>query len=68
MLALLTPLERPPEEVTVRGREYIGWELRRGGGEPLTAHTDTLTLSFKTRHPAGLLFFTGQDRHESMAG
>ena len=52
--------ERAAEEATFRGREFLGWDLRRLGGEPLASLNDRLSLSFKTRHPAGLLFFTGQ--------
>ena len=54
--------ERVGAEATLRGREYLGWELPRPGGEPLMAHSDRLTVTFKTRHPAGLLFFTGEWR------
>jgi hypothetical protein len=57
---------RTGTEVTLRGREYIGWETEAGRAELLAAHADKLTLSFKTRFPAGLLFFTGQCRDLSL--
>ena len=51
--------EKVPAEATFRGREFLWWDLRRLGGEPLASLGDRLSLSFKTRHPAGLLFYTG---------
>ncbi|CAL4079401.1 unnamed protein product, partial [Meganyctiphanes norvegica] len=54
--------ERTAEEATFRGREYLWWDLRRAGGEPLVSKHDTIQLSFKTRHPAGVLFFTGDGK------
>ncbi|XP_066961792.1 neurexin 1 isoform X2 [Macrobrachium rosenbergii] len=54
--------ERPSEEATFRGREYLWWDLRRIGGQPLASQHDQLSLSFKTRHPAGVLFFTGHGK------
>ncbi|XP_047738095.1 neurexin-1 [Hyalella azteca] len=53
---------RTGTEVTLRGREYIGWETEAGRAELLAAHADKLILSFKTRFPAGLLFFTGDGK------
>ncbi|MPC81330.1 hypothetical protein E2C01_075937 [Portunus trituberculatus] len=52
--------ERRVEEITFRGREYVWWDLRRTGGQPLAAQSDHLSFSFKTRHPAGVLFFSGE--------
>lgn len=57
---IFAPSERQVEEITIRGREYVWWDLRRSGGQPLASQSDQLTLSFKTRHPAGVLFFSGQ--------
>ncbi|XP_076046488.1 neurexin 1 isoform X2 [Oratosquilla oratoria] len=54
--------EETPREATFRGREFLWWDLRRSGGEPLASQADEITLSFKTRHPAGLLFFTGDGK------
>ncbi|XP_045116786.1 neurexin-1-like isoform X2 [Portunus trituberculatus] len=54
--------ERRVEEITFRGREYVWWDLRRTGGQPLAAQSDHLSFSFKTRHPAGVLFFSGDGK------
>ncbi|ROT82476.1 neurexin-1 [Penaeus vannamei] len=54
--------ERQVEEATFRGREFLWWDLRRTGGQPLASQQDQLSLSFKTRHPAGVLFFTGDGK------
>ncbi|XP_042239812.1 neurexin-1-like isoform X3 [Homarus americanus] len=54
--------ERQVEEITFRGREYLWWDLRRTGGQPLASQSDQLSFSFKTRHPAGVLFFSGDGK------
>ncbi|XP_071518617.1 neurexin 1 isoform X3 [Panulirus ornatus] len=54
--------ERQVEEITFRGREYVWWDLRRTGGQPLASQNDQLSFSFKTRHPAGVLFFSGDGK------
>ena len=52
--------DKAPPEATFRGTEYLSYDLSRTGGEPIVSTQDTITLSFKTRHPSGLLFYTGE--------
>ncbi|XP_037774551.1 neurexin-3-like, partial [Penaeus monodon] len=59
---ILINIKRQVEEATFRGREFLWWDLRRTGGQPLASQQDQLSLSFKTRHPAGVLFFTGDGK------
>lgn len=52
--------DKAPPEATFRGAEYLSYDLSRTGGEPIVSTQDTVSLSFKTRSPGGLLFYTGK--------
>ncbi|KAE8750773.1 hypothetical protein FOCC_FOCC002483 [Frankliniella occidentalis] len=52
--------DKAPPEATFRGTEYLSYDLSRTGGEPIVSTQDTVSLSFKTRSPNGLLFYTGE--------
>jgi len=52
-------LEKSPAEATFRGTEYVGYDFRESGGEPIVSTLDEISFSFKTRHGHGLLFYTG---------
>ncbi|CAH1399421.1 unnamed protein product [Nezara viridula] len=53
-------IDKAPSEATFRGVEYLYYDLSRTGGEPIVSNQDSISLYFKTRHPSGLLFHTGQ--------
>ncbi|XP_068083571.1 neurexin 1 [Anabrus simplex] len=53
------PADKAPSEATFRGSEFLSYDLSRTGGEPIVSNQDSITLSFKTRQPSGLLFYTG---------
>ncbi|XP_035209808.1 neurexin-1-like [Stegodyphus dumicola] len=50
--------ERPPSEATFTGEEYLHFDVRGSGGEPLVSWSDKVSLQFRSRQSAGLLFFT----------
>nr|CAD7588016.1 unnamed protein product [Timema genevievae] len=52
-------LDKAPSEATFRGTEFLSYDLSRTGGEPIVCTQDALSLTFKTRQPSGLLFYTG---------
>ena len=49
-----------PIEVTFSGGEYITYDLRQKGFEPILSTNDEISLHFKTRKSNGLLFYTGE--------
>ncbi|GBM88525.1 hypothetical protein AVEN_113587-1 [Araneus ventricosus] len=49
--------ERPPSEATFTGEEYLHFDVRGSGGEPLVSWSDQVSLQFRSRQSAGLLFF-----------
>ena len=49
-----------PIEVTFSGGEYITYDLRQKGFEPILSTNDEISLHFKTRKSNGLLFYTGK--------
>ena len=49
--------ERPPSEATFTGDEYLHFDVRGSGGEPLVSWSDQLSLQFRSRQSSGLLFF-----------
>jgi len=51
--------EELPTEVTLSGGEYITYDLRRRGFEPILSTNDEISIHFKTRKSNGLLFYTG---------
>ena len=51
--------EDPSPEATLRGSEYITYNLQMRGVEPILSTNDEISLYFKTRKSAGLLFYTG---------
>ncbi|BES99010.1 Laminin G domain [Nesidiocoris tenuis] len=53
--------DKAPSEATFRGVEYLYYDLSRTGGEPIVSTQDSISLFFKTRHPSGLLFHTGDN-------
>ncbi|KAK3926655.1 Neurexin-3, partial [Frankliniella fusca] len=57
---VLCVADKAPPEATFRGTEYLSYDLSRTGGEPIVSTQDTVSLSFKTRSPNGLLFYTGE--------
>ena len=50
-----------PIEVTFSGGEYITYDLRQKGFEPILSTNDEISLHFKTRKSNGLLFYTGEN-------
>lgn len=52
-------LDNPPPEVTLRGTEYITYDLQQKFLEPILSINDEISLHFKTRKSSGLLFYTG---------
>ncbi|KAG8193397.1 hypothetical protein JTE90_012197 [Oedothorax gibbosus] len=57
--------KRPPSEATFTGEEYLHFDVRGSGGEPLVSWSDQLSLQFRSRQSAGLLFFAADVRQES---
>ncbi|XP_039282936.1 neurexin-3-like [Nilaparvata lugens] len=51
--------DKAPSEATFRGLGFLWYDLSRTGGEPIVSNQDSIALTFKTRHPTGLLFHTG---------
>ncbi|XP_055944776.1 neurexin-1-like isoform X1 [Argiope bruennichi] len=49
--------KRPPSEATFTGEEYLHFDVRGSGGEPLVSWSDQVSLQFRSRQSAGLLFF-----------
>ncbi|GFX27051.1 LAM_G_DOMAIN domain-containing protein [Trichonephila clavipes] len=49
--------QRPPSEATFTGEEYLHFDVRGSGGEPLVSWSDQVSLQFRSRQSAGLLFF-----------
>jgi len=52
--------DKAPAEATFRGKEYLSYDLSKTGAEPIVSTQDSIALSFKTRQPNGLLFYTGE--------
>ncbi|CAM1325515.1 NRXN2 (predicted) [Pycnogonum litorale] len=52
--------DKSPSEATFRGAEFMSYRLTETGGEAVVSSTEEISLYFKTRHPDGLLFFTGE--------
>ncbi|XP_054706570.1 neurexin-1-like [Uloborus diversus] len=48
--------KRPPSEASFTGSEYLHFGVGGGGGEPLVGASDRLSLQFRSRQSAGLLF------------
>lgn len=57
---LYFPIDEPPPEATLRGGEYITYNLQMRGVEPILSTNDEISLYFKTRKSSGLLFYTGE--------
>ncbi|XP_065332966.1 neurexin 1 isoform X3 [Cloeon dipterum] len=51
--------DKAPAEATFRGKEFLSYDLSKTGAEPIVSTQDSISLSFKTRQPNGLLFYTG---------
>nr|CAD7425073.1 unnamed protein product [Timema monikensis] len=51
---------KAPSEATFRGTEFLSYDLSRTGGEPIVSTQDAISLTFKTRQPSGLLFYTAE--------
>ena len=52
--------------MTLRGAEYLTYDLVQRGVDPILSHTDEVTLHFRTRKSNGLLFYTGEYSHETV--
>ncbi|KAF6200207.1 hypothetical protein GE061_006510 [Apolygus lucorum] len=61
LLGVIRYCYKAPSEATFRGVEYLYYDLSRTGGEPIVSTQDSISLFFKTRHPSGLLFHTGDN-------
>ena len=48
-----------PSEVTLKGNEYLSYNLFEKSGEPILSKHDEVSLYFRTNRPEGLLFYTG---------
>ena len=57
-VGLLTTAKQPPE-ATLRGHEYLFYDMAQNGGEPIVSSSDEISLYFKTRQANGMLFYTG---------
>lgn len=55
--------DKAPSEATFRGVEYLYYDMGRTGGEPIVSNQDAISLYFKTRHPSGLIFHTGESSY-----
>ncbi|XP_076366546.1 neurexin 1-like [Tachypleus tridentatus] len=51
--------EKSQSEATFRGVEFLSYDFKAFGGEPIVSLSDTVSLFFKTRQPHGMLFYTG---------
>lgn len=60
MLLCLFVADKAPSEAVFRGTEFLSYDLRHTGGEPIVSAQDSVTFYFKTRQPNGLLFYTGE--------
>jgi len=52
--------DNPAPEATLRGTEYITYDLQQKFMEPILSINDEISLHFKTRKSSGLLFYTGK--------
>lgn len=59
MIIIIVP-DKAPSEASFRGKEFLSYDLRQTGGEPIVSAQDSVTFYFKTRQPNGLLFYTGK--------
>ena len=48
-----------PSEVTLKGNEYLSYNLFEKSGEAILSIQDEVSLFFRTNRPEGLLFYTG---------
>ena len=53
--------EKQPIEATFHGSQYLMYDLTMRG-DPIFSVKDRLSLSFKTTHSSGLLFYTGENK------
>ena len=51
--------DKAPAEATFHGGEFVGYDFRESGGEPILSTLDEVSFLFKTRHGHGLLFYSG---------
>ncbi|PVD32369.1 hypothetical protein C0Q70_07803 [Pomacea canaliculata] len=51
-------LEKIPSDATFFGAQYFTYNLS-GQGDGLVSNRDSISLDFRTKHPDGLLFYTG---------
>ena len=58
--------DKVPVEATFRGVQYLSYDLSRG--DPIISNSENIKLSFKTRRPSGLLFYTGEKGWEGVGG
>ncbi|KAK3584589.1 hypothetical protein CHS0354_040294, partial [Potamilus streckersoni] len=52
---------KKPVEVTLTGTQYLTYDLNAQGSQ-IFSNKDQLSLHFRTQHPDGLLFFTGEGK------
>ncbi|KAL3872890.1 hypothetical protein ACJMK2_036071, partial [Sinanodonta woodiana] len=52
---------KKPVEVTLTGTQYLTYDLNTKGAQ-VFSNKDQLSLHFRTQHPDGLLFFTGEGK------
>jgi hypothetical protein len=56
-------------EATFLGGEYVGYDFRESGGEPIVSTLDEVSFLFKTRpghRHDGLLFYSGECCHGNL--
>ncbi|XP_076318595.1 neurexin 1-like [Tachypleus tridentatus] len=51
--------DKAPSEATFRGVEFLSYNFKSLGDEPIISSSDSVSLFFKTRQPHGMLFYTG---------
>lgn len=52
--------EKIPSDATFFGAQYFTYNLS-GQGDGLVSNRDSISLDFRTKHPDGLLFYTGKE-------
>ena len=49
-----------PDEATLTGDEFVGFDLGRFNGAPLLSRRETIALDFRTNRKDGLLYHSGE--------
>jgi hypothetical protein len=60
-ISFLNDIDKPPTTAHFKGSEFIGYDFRESGGQPIVSTLDEISLSFKTKAfmADGLLFYSG---------